>query len=314
MTELSDELLVAYVDGRLAKDQKRAIAKVLDQDGVLARRVEALKDSHQRLEAAFDAILAGAEQDMMSAVPLAPPAPPRPRRNGLTKIGFATAGIGLALLLLVFGFGLPDRTREIALENAALTPAEPAPPRALSWQERALIAQPLFSRESVEVDPANQNNRDLVGLQLARALGPKAKVPDLASQGLKFRRGQLLRADGKPMAQLLYLGAAGEPLALYLLKGGGGGEEPVFRKEGSVRSLLWRSGDVSHMLVGEAERSVLEGLAAFIRGGNPDASDKKDAAPSHSSGDGPARISSEGSRASPAKPQTGVDAIVTGTN
>jgi anti-sigma factor RsiW len=59
MTELSDELLVAYVDGQLAKDQNSAIEKVLKQDAVMARRAAALQEAHERLEYAFDAILAG---------------------------------------------------------------------------------------------------------------------------------------------------------------------------------------------------------------------------------------------------------------
>ena len=41
MTELSDELLVAYVDGQLADKQASAIEKVLAQDDVIARRVAA---------------------------------------------------------------------------------------------------------------------------------------------------------------------------------------------------------------------------------------------------------------------------------
>ena len=32
MTELSDELLVAYVDGQLARKQLRAVEKVLDEE------------------------------------------------------------------------------------------------------------------------------------------------------------------------------------------------------------------------------------------------------------------------------------------
>jgi anti-sigma factor RsiW len=36
MTELSDELLVAYVDGQLARTQSRAVEKVLEQDDVIA--------------------------------------------------------------------------------------------------------------------------------------------------------------------------------------------------------------------------------------------------------------------------------------
>ena len=67
MTELSDELLVAYVDGQLARKQTRAVEKVLDQDDVIAARVDALKHAHARLEAAFEAILAGEEMDVSAA-------------------------------------------------------------------------------------------------------------------------------------------------------------------------------------------------------------------------------------------------------
>jgi anti-sigma factor RsiW len=79
MTELSDELLVAYVDGQLARDQTRAVDKVLDQDDVVARRVEALKQAHSRLEFAFEAILAGEVSELMANAPSLPP--PVRRRN-----------------------------------------------------------------------------------------------------------------------------------------------------------------------------------------------------------------------------------------
>ncbi len=72
MTELSDELLVAYVDGQLARKQTRAVDMVLDQDDVLAARVDALKHAHARLEAAFETVLAGEEKEV-SATPV-----PRP--------------------------------------------------------------------------------------------------------------------------------------------------------------------------------------------------------------------------------------------
>jgi anti-sigma factor RsiW len=90
MTELSDELLVAYVDGQLARKQTRAIDKVLEQDDVLDARVTALKHAHARLEAAFEAILAGEEAEISQ---VATPA--------------ASAGIVLALGLAVLGYGWP---------------------------------------------------------------------------------------------------------------------------------------------------------------------------------------------------------------
>jgi anti-sigma factor RsiW len=107
MTELSDELLVAYVDGQLARDQTRAVDKVLDQDDVVAKRVEALKDAHSRFEFAFEAILAGEVGEVMANAPSLPVLERRPRGNGLAKIGLATVGLGLILYVLVAGYGCP---------------------------------------------------------------------------------------------------------------------------------------------------------------------------------------------------------------
>ena len=105
MTELSDDLLVAYVDGQLARKQTRAVDKVLDQDDVIAARVEALKQAHNRLEAAFEAILAGEEMDV-SAV-----SAPEPERTlsewRVGKVALAGAGIAVALVLAAVGYGWP---------------------------------------------------------------------------------------------------------------------------------------------------------------------------------------------------------------
>ena len=108
MTELSDELLVAYVDGQLERKQSRAVERVLEQDDVIARRVYALKNAHSRLEAAFEAILAGEEAIV---------APPEPQRPGIfvtwasaAKLGLAGAGFVAALVFclgIVVGRGLP---------------------------------------------------------------------------------------------------------------------------------------------------------------------------------------------------------------
>jgi anti-sigma factor RsiW len=101
VTELSDNLLVAYVDGQLARKQTRAVDKVLAQDDVIGRRVTALKHAHGRLEAAFEAILAGEE--------IAVSAKSAPDRAGIfvpwdiaAKAGLAVTGIAAAALIAVY--------------------------------------------------------------------------------------------------------------------------------------------------------------------------------------------------------------------
>ena len=106
MTELGDELLVAYVDGQLARKQTRAIDKVLEKDDVLDARVEALKAAHARLEAAFESILAGEEVEISMATPVT-------LEDGFWvpwrtfKIAAATAGVVAALGLALLGYGWP---------------------------------------------------------------------------------------------------------------------------------------------------------------------------------------------------------------
>jgi len=114
MTELSDELLVAYVDGQLVREQTRAVERVLEQDDVVARRVDALKDAHGRLESAFEAILAGEVVEIL-ATPMLPPRLKPQRENGLARIGVAIVGIGIALAALVAGYGWPLVTNLTAL-------------------------------------------------------------------------------------------------------------------------------------------------------------------------------------------------------
>ena len=125
MTELSDELLIAYVDGQLARKQTRAVEGVLDQDDVLSARVDALKHAHARLEAAFEAILAGEEMDI-SQVPV-------PQDDGIfvswRTIKIAAAGLGLAVAaaLAVAGYGWPLNLSGQGTEVQIDVPAQSAP-------------------------------------------------------------------------------------------------------------------------------------------------------------------------------------------
>jgi anti-sigma factor RsiW len=262
MTELSDELLVAYVDGQLARKQTRAVEKVLDQDDVIAARVEALKHAHARLEAAFEAILAGEEMDVSAVSAPAPEGIVIEWR--VAKMALAAIGIVVALLLAIAGYGWP-----LSLPNIMAPPqADTASPQGASvapgWQEEMARAHALLSRETLEVGLESQANRDFVTLQLAQILGVNLKLPNLQPQGFRFARAQALRSGNEPVVQMLYLGSRGAPLALYAKKGEG---EDVLTAEqyGSVGTVTWAEGGVAYLLAGELDDTVLMRLATKIK-------------------------------------------------
>lgn len=263
MTELSDELLVAYVDGQLARKQTQAVDKVLEQDDVIAKRVYALKDAHSRLEAAFDAILAGEEADATAR-----PAPHPPGLfiawSTLAKVSLASAGLVAAFVMMLAGFGWPLTAPEFSLQSSGAADPDYVGSIPPSWQEDAARAHALLSRASVEVGLESQGNRDLVAFQLAQAIGPNLAVPDLSGQGLRFMRAQLLRSGNEPLAQLLYLGSSGAPLALYARKGEGAAA-PSFKRYGALGSVAWSQADIAYLLTGEGDEASLMKLANAIR-------------------------------------------------
>ena len=123
----------------------------------------------------------------------------------------------------------------------------------------------MLSRESVEVGLESEGNQDLVAFQVAQAVGPAVKLPNLEAQGLKFMRAQLLHFDDKPLAQMLYLAVHKDPLALYAMRGGGGDSKPVFKQEGAIGTVSWRDDGISYLLAGEDDEAALVRLAEKIR-------------------------------------------------
>jgi anti-sigma factor RsiW len=259
MTELSDELLVAYVDGQLARKQTLAVDKVLEHDDVIAKRVVALKHAHRRLEAAFDAVLAG--EEATSA--------PAPHARGLfiswsalAQGSLATAGIAFSVALLLAGFGWPLSVPEFGSAPGAADP-EIVGSITPGWQEEVARAQALIGRDTLEVGLDSQGNPDLVAFQLTQAIGAELILPELDPRGFKFVRAQLLRFEDAPLAQFLYLGAGGAPLALYAKKNEGE-SPPTFNRYGDIGGVGWTQGGVAYLLAGEQSESDLRSLADVI--------------------------------------------------
>jgi anti-sigma factor RsiW len=262
MTELSDELLVAYVDGQLARKQTRAVEQVLDQDDVLAARVDALKHAHARLEAAFEAILAGEEMDV-SAVSA-------PEQDGVTiswravKLSLVAVALAAALGLAALGYGWPLSLPGLG-SAPQLTLSTPQPSAVTkSWRDEAARAHALLSRQTLEVGLESQANSDLVAFQLSQILGAPPKLPNLEAQGFRFVRAQALRFGDDPLAQILYLGEKGGPLALYAMKGEGS-EVLSQGRIGDIATVSWAEGGIAYLLAGEVDETLLMRIATRIK-------------------------------------------------
>ena len=257
--QMDDATLHAYVDGQLAHKQSSAIERVLAHDDVIARRVAALKKAHRRLEAAFDAVLAGEEEAAVSH-----PVPPSPGLlipwPTLIKAGLAAAGIVLAVGLFIAGYGWPNSGPDRMASGADGDHVGSVPH---DWREEVLRAQALLGRASLEIGLDSQGNQDFIAFHLGRAIGTAFTPPDLAGEGYRFARAQILSFGEEPLAQLLYLGASGAPLALYVKKGvADAAPEP--KRYGALEGVAWSQGGVAYLLAGESSKPLAE-LAETIK-------------------------------------------------
>jgi len=283
MTELNDELLVAYADGQLAKDQSKAVERVLEEDQVAAQRVESLRAANAHLENQFEAMLAGEPIPGVSTDISSGQA--KGQRGVLGLLGravlFTWVGLGCLLGGTAAGYILHDQIlpKEVKIVQLPAPPAPPplpapdpiiiripplpAPP--VTWQDDAARTYALLSRETFTLGHDASSNPDLVAFQFGKALGADFAIPDLKSANLTFERGQLLQRDGAPLAQISYLPETGAPVVLFALAGKAQALALEEKKIEGVSVAVWGEEKLTFLLAGGLPQVQLHALAMTIQ-------------------------------------------------
>lgn len=247
MTELSDELLVAYVDGQLDRPQAATLARLLGEDDELVRRVRRLQQTQARLMDSFAAMqrnmdcsgfeefLAFVDGRGQGAGATIVPGGKWLLMAGLLALGGA-GGFGAS-----YFFAPPSQVDRTPKNTARIAPAPIAPPAqaAQAVQETpptssaavATVAHtgvtgatglagpaPAGWTDELAVvhvqltrdaasGPEGPTNRDLAPFQLASLAGRPLPVPDFSKQGLTLSRSQMLSFKGARLMQLSYASA-----------------------------------------------------------------------------------------------------------
>jgi hypothetical protein len=276
MTELNDELLVAYVDGQLAADQSKAIERVLEEDQVAAERVEALRAANAHLETAFEAMIAG-EPLPLSATDAG--LSPQPAAGARTfgsilrrSLLFAWVGFGCLLGGAAAGYILYDQISAEPFQTVVVTPplpspkpALPAPPPAPTFADDIARTHALLSPETFSFGLESEGNMDLASFQISKTLGVGFSIPDLSGQKLTFHRAQMLQREAKPFTQIAYMADSGVPVALYATAHKGKPESLKLDEIEGIGLAAWTQGGLSLLLAGNLPEARLQGAAEAIK-------------------------------------------------
>lgn len=287
MSQLSDELLLAYIDGQLGAPQAQSVERMVGSSEELRARVERLKTTQGYLIQTFETLASRTR----AAAARAPAGASRARqaRAGKGRRSGGSAGDGVrhdnggaaaarapsrqrstgkvllwaAVLLVVaaiLGYGAGKWMR--VNSNAAVHKIdERVPALANRWADDVARLHSHFTAASVAADPESQTNRDLVELQLQRIVNQPVRVPSFSEHDLSFRRGQVLTYRGSRMMQLSYVGEKEELLALYVMAGGPA-SSPSAGASRDVTTVNWGKDGVRYVLAGDQPENSLRALAA----------------------------------------------------
>lgn len=252
MINLSDELLMAYVDGQLDKPQTSVVTQILRDDPDLAVRVSRLQQTQAQLLDTFGALL----REGASAA-----ARDKRMRRGQGRPGFWVTALAASLLVLLgAGAGLggayfAGMVKGPAKESAQLPPT--------NWPGDIAEFHAFFTTDTMRVSPESQANPDMVKFQLSQAFDG-IKLPDLTEQGLKLARGQMLNYRGNKVMQLAYIGKGQSLVALYI--SGGEGEASMSPGMfGDVKTVSWAVGEQRFILAGTMAHGALQALAVIAQ-------------------------------------------------
>ena len=248
-----DVLLTAYLDGELDAGGRTALENRLLAEPALKMRLDQLGRGGRPFGPAYDALLAAAPGERLSAMlaGLAARHAVATRRPGRWR---ALAALAAAVVIFVAGGAA-------GLLWTSLHP--PSPP---GWRQVVAEYQSLTTKETlaaVDVDPAVVSRAlGVMGGKLDLALdADKVSLPDLALKG-----AQLLSFRNHPLVQVAYLSPSDGPIAFCIIANGQPDAAPAFEQREGYNIVFWTKGGRGFMLIGKASQQNLQAFADDLVG------------------------------------------------
>ncbi|WP_166359405.1 anti-sigma factor family protein [Pseudomonas akapageensis] len=238
--------LQAYVDHRLAADDRQRIDTYLAAHPDLAAQVRAWQQDAQRLRLA----LAGAE-----SLPANPGLDPTLIRQRMRQQSWRYLASAAALLLAVSIGALSGwQAREMTLSRNTLPMTD------------ALQAYRMFAVQ--QILPADLRVQQGSELQswLDRYFDHAHRLPDLQAAGFKPVSGRLLSTDQGPAAMVLYEDASGRRVSFYIRPPGPNNTllPRGSRRDGELQAEYWSSTGYNYAMVSPVDGPALSAFKQAI--------------------------------------------------
>lgn len=251
MSPIDDDLLHAYVDGRLDAVTRQRVQAWLEANPAQAARVADWQAMGEALRTAFEPVA-------QEPVPAALIAATRPAAAAVRPWWRqAAAAVALVALGAAGGYGAAQLAGPVPTASQGLD--------ARHLAESAAIAHRVFAvevRHPVEVGADQEQH---LVTWLGRRVGARLVAPRLEEKGYRLVGGRLLSSDAGPAAQLMYENREGKRITAYVASSVADGQTAFqFRQQDKVATFYWVDNGKGYALSGEVERAALLDIAKDV--------------------------------------------------
>lgn len=285
MTQLSDEFLLAYLDGQLERGQSAEVSQLASGNAEISRRVARLKRTQAQLTEWFGAYVRediapprfseDAEEKAARRDAAAPrtrqataPVPAQKEPDAVKKMLFVIAVFAGGVL---GGYGatlLSAHKAPPPVKDMDRPPSATIPPA--SWTGDIARFHSFFPKETLTPYPDAITNPELIRFQLSKITAKALLPPDFSRQGYTLFRGQTFNYRQDRMMQLTYSSKTEPPLTLYALPALELSDSPVaVQVTGVNKSVNWVSDHVRFLLTAEKNEEDLRVLATLAQAQMP---------------------------------------------
>ena len=254
---ISDDELMAFIDGALSPDRHRQIEQLARHDDGLAATIAALHAQRKALRDSLDTVLVEPiPQRLLQGAP--------PSRFALQRVAAAMVWVAVGLAVgSLSSWQYFSRHESASMELARVHPAPDLP----RFVHQATVAYAVFAPEVRHPVELGWAELQALNAWLSRRLGRHMRAPDLSNMGFTLVGGRLLPAEtNKPAAQFMYEDRQGQRLTVYLRGMAQPTPETAFRYvgEGGFSTFYWVERDWGYALTGELSRPQLLQAARSI--------------------------------------------------
>jgi len=260
MTDLSDEMLNAYLDGELSTDEAHLVESVLSENPRDRVRFVELRKATGLSHAAVSELSRDPVPEFLKDLVL----PPAPDRSPVAGVASWPLGLFAGALILALGIGLGAWL---------IPPSTPSPSwsqiPASTWQQQATRFHQLAVEQNTDAHSPGfdlqQREPALLAAALNAQMEQKLVVPDLSRFGMQVLGARLFIGWSQPLAQIFYQDSEGRLVSLLVVADRGVESRLNYRRGSATPPTLdWRSNDRTFVLVGDYNQEKMMQVADTV--------------------------------------------------